>query len=87
MKSTKTVTDIITNQKSNDTTEIQKEPTPSSTLLEKDYVYNTEDKSQTLLNKEQSIPKRIETLSGYQFHTVRIALFLFALVFFCKRYG
>ena len=86
MESIETVTGIITNKKSNDTTEHQKEPTPSSSLLEKDHVFNTEDKSETSLNKDQSIVKRTETLSGYRFHKVRIALLLIALVFFCKRY-
>ena len=86
MKSIETVTDSITKQKSNDTIEIQKEPTPSSSLLEKDYVYNNENKNETALNNEQSITKRIKNLSGYRFHTVTIPLFLFVLVFFCKRY-
>ena len=87
MKSIETVTDIINNQKSSDKTEIQKEPTPSSSLLEKDYVYNTEDKSETSLNKEQSITKRIETSGGYRFNIVRKPLFLFCPHFLSQNFA
>ena len=79
MESIETVTDIITNKTCNDTTEHEKEALQLSSLLEKDSVYNTEDKSENSLDKDQ----KDKTLSGYQFHKVMIALFLIAFLYLC----